>query len=249
MTMRMRSENGWRPRHWGFPLFVLWTCLLLSCSESRLSGTSSDVDNPELVLAIHAGEQSALPDITLSGFQADQNPLKDKNAWFSLRLRGDSKGVLPAVLLEQSSLAEIDSGAGAEANFNLVFLSETRGAIVNGLSFDPVKRIFRLDAKEEVPLDTLSVTLVPRVDVSGTVDSTGRGEQQISLFVPGTPFHASVAGDSFTFEGLPQGVHPLLWQGDSGQVREVVDSLDTQATLQVLRLDNDGPGDEFLEGK
>jgi hypothetical protein len=123
--------------------------------------------------------------------------------------------------------AALMDGADSLIRFNLVFRSGTAsGAVATGLSYDPVAKVFRLDSA--VAGDAVRLTPRPLLRFaarirSGAIPGPGR------VFLPGTPFQATLVDSDFALQGLPEGRFGMRLLGDQGYVYAVRETLDTRA--------------------
>jgi hypothetical protein len=243
MTRRLRP----------FLIALAAACLMPGCE-----GTSSGVDNPglaELTVNFRDGEGSPMR-VTgdLDVFSADQNPALDPAPLATIRVRSTSftnltgedfarihaaskraatraaKRAVPAgPAAKRSAAAESASAGSAEPmEFNLVFRGDARiGFLASGLLFDPEAQAFlggegrltRLDARPK-PL----VRYRSRIVLAAVHGDIGR------VFIPGTPFQATLTDSGFVFEGLPEGAFELRLVDGGGRIYAVKETLDTRAS-------------------
>ncbi len=113
-------------------------------------------------------------------------------------------------------------------HFNLVFRSGSgSGAVATGLSYDPGRKVFDLNSVGAAwsvrlipkPLQRFSARLHREV-VHGNL---GR------VFLPGTPFQATLVDSDFVLQNLPQGRFGMRMLGGGGYVYAVRETLDTKA--------------------
>lgn len=215
---------------------------LLSCSDNQVAGTSSGVDNPALTVGFKdAKGNAARVSGDLDVFAADQNPavdaeplatIKVKNSALTLVTGDDFKRAQSAASKRAAGTAGGDAPA-ERTRFNLIFRTQDgKGGIALGLAYDSAARAFsRSDSSVQ------SVTFVPKslIRYVARIAKEPVHGADCRVFVPGSPFLATVADSQFVLEGLPQGKLPLDLIGSDGHIYPVPDSLNTADSGKLYR--------------
>lgn len=223
-------------------------CALVSaCGDGRVAGTSSGVDNPSLTVGFRDTDGSAMR-VTgdLDVYGRDQNPAVDAEPLVTLKVRNSSftnltgedfarlgasaskRGAAPAKTSAARAAGGMDGGSGSMA-FNLILKTQDRtGSFVLGLEYDSAAgRFSRLEGEALTRLDVQPKPLI-RYEAKVVRDSVhGDGGR---IFVPGSPFLATLVDSVFVLEDFPEGTFPIRLLSADGKVYSIPDSLDTRRT-------------------
>lgn len=220
---------------WGIALCAL--AFMAACSDNRVAGTSSGVDNPSLTVSFASSGVAARVTGDLSVYAADQNPavdpeplatIKVKNSAFTLITGDDFRRAEQAAAKRgaaKRAAASGISGAGDRTEFNLVLTTQDKnGGIELGLAYDSAARTFtrRDSSVRSVALDPKPLIRYQARMAKDTVHGVG-----CRVYVPGTPYLATLVDSQFVLADLPQGVMPLRLIGADGKIYPVSDSLNT----------------------
>lgn len=221
-----------------------WTAFLgalalfaASCSDNQVAGTSSGVDNPALTVSFASSGAAARVTGDLSVYAADQNPAVDskplvtinvKNSAFTL-ISGDDfrrarqEGAKRAAA--KSAAVVGATGAGDRTVFNLVLTTDDKnGGIEFGLVYDSAARVF---TRRDSSVKSVALETKPLVRYQARVAKEPVHGDNCRIYVPGTPYLATLVDSQFVFVDLPQGVLPLRLIGADGGIYPVPDSLNT----------------------
>jgi hypothetical protein len=139
----------------------------------------------------------------------------------------NSRASLPLFKRASAQSAAGRSGYTDIPDFNVYVIDEDgQSGLLVGLlagvhSDAETGRFFAADGDK----DTLIIDLGTEREYAGAVDTATEAGKTLAIFVPGTPFYAQVEGDSFRFQGVPEGKMPLRCVSPDGIVREMEDSL------------------------
>ncbi len=194
---------------------------LFGCGDNRVAGTSSGVDNPQLTLAFHDSTGLALRvtgDLNL--YSQDQNPAVDPEPLWTLKLKASDSTNLTSNDIERISTSD------SVLHFNLQLKTENQTGILNfGLTYNSKTKVF--SQLRGGALSRLEMKPKPLVHYQAHVSGPTSKDQLSRMYIPGTPFQATLVDSVFFFEDLPPGVFPLrLLEGD-GQIFPVAESLNT----------------------
>jgi hypothetical protein len=234
----------------------LTALLIAACGDTQVAGTSSGVDNPSLTVGFRDASGSSVQ-VTgdLDVYSLDQNPAVDPEPLVTVKIRnasftsissedfarlGRTAAKQAAGLLAKTSA---DSGRSAweafgPANpvvmFNLVLKTQDRtGSLASGFKYDSAAKTFsRLGGGALTRVEVQPKPLIryqARVARESVHGGTGR------MFVPGTPFLATLIDSTFTIEDMPQGMFPLRFLAGDGNVYPFRDSLDTRDSVRIYR--------------
>ena len=231
--------------HHPYLLAALAAIALAGCGDNRLAGTSSGVDNPQLTVAFRDGDGTALR-VTgdLNIYAQDQNPAVDPQPLWTIKLKSTSltnlsaediarinaSGAAKVAVAKVSAVSNIvvaDSAADSSLSFNLQLKTEEgTGLLTFGLTYNPeTKKFTNVDGSKLSRLDMQPkplvrfVAQVSKVAVDGLVNR---------IYIPGTPFQATLVDSGFVFEDLPEGKFPLRLLDGEGRIFTVAESLDTK---------------------
>jgi hypothetical protein len=234
---------------------ILAALLLAYCADNRLSdgGTSSGVDNPSLTVGFLDASGKAL---RVSGdldiYTADQNPavdpeplvtLKIKNSAFTNLTGNDFERLLsPAAskrasesLSKASAVGPLAAADSAVTLFNIILRTKDRtGSLALGFKYDSTAKTFTrtVDGAALQRFDLLPKPLVryaARIAREAVHGTDGR------VFVPGSPFQATLVDSQFILEDMPEGLFPLRLLAADGKVYAVADSLNTLDSTLIYR--------------
>jgi hypothetical protein len=259
----VKGVHGARPS-WGRSSVIaaLAALLLAYCADNRVAdgGSSSGVDNPSLTVGFVNDSGAAL---LLSGdlevYAADQNPaldpkplltLKIQNSGYTkltgsdftrLQISSKSGSVPPLSKLSASSSAGATSatkrtGADSAATlFNLVLKTQDRtGSLVIGFKYDSVAKVFSLIDNGK-SLSRFDLRPKPLVRYSAHIMREPVHGQTGRVFVPGTPFLATVVDSVFVLEDLPEGKFPLRLLSGNGNIYPMPIPLDSKDSTLIFR--------------
>jgi hypothetical protein len=202
-------------------ILLLGLALLhIACFETKapddvVTGTSTTSGNPtEIQLGFvdgsieHAGnvEIYASSQIPVPGFQPD--PL------LRFQVKGDKEYRLLASDFSSitDSLWPKSSREGDSIfRFNLVVMSDSKGAILHGLGYRPASASFAIPDSMKTPGDTEGAVMVwvdlkKRVGYKGFINPLKLNWDKLHfLFIPGTGYYAKSDSGNFDFSGLPEG--------------------------------------------
>lgn len=233
---------------------------ILGCASDKVAGTSSGVDNPALTVSFRDGDNSA-DRITgdLDVYSADQNPavdpeplvtIKIKNTSFTNLTGDDFKRAAAAASLARSALSKGAAIPSAVTAFNLVLKTQdNHGGFILGLRYDSIAKAFTRSGDSVIK--SLAVTPKPLARYAARIARDAVHGNAGRIFVPGSPFLATLVDSVFTIENLPEGKFPLRLIAGDGNVYPIGDSLDTRdstliyhpGTVPVGRIDTAQPND------
>ncbi|MDB5049140.1 MAG: hypothetical protein JWO30_2211 [Fibrobacteres bacterium] len=238
-----------------FPLSAsgfLLALLFAACGDTQVAGTSSGVDNPALTVGFRDAGGAALR-VTgdLNVYSVDQNPAVDPQPLVTIKVRnssftnltGDDFARLQQGLSKQGAAslpktaargAAVGAGDSASTIFNIILTTQDRtGNLVIGIKYDSASREFsRVGGSVLTRVDVQPRPLV-RFEAKIARDSVHGDAGRI--FVPGTPYLATVVDSTFIIEDLPEGIFPIRLLAADGKVYPIGDSLNTQNDLRLFR--------------
>jgi hypothetical protein len=228
---------------------ILAALLLAFCADNRVAdgGSSSGVDNPSLTVGFVDASGTAL---RVSGdldiYAADQNPAVDpeplvtvkiKNSAFTNLTGNDFERLFATAASKRSaqSAPAAPSADSAITLFNIILKTQDRtGSLAFGFKYDSTAKAFtrtvdggaikRFDLRPK-PL----VRYTARVARQPVHGADGR------VFVPGTPFLATLVDSLFVLENMPEGLFPLQLLAADGKVYPMPDSLNTLDSTLIYR--------------
>lgn len=240
---------------WTRAMAALAGLLLASCGNDRLAGTSSGVDNPQLTVGFRDQAGNAMQ-VTgdLEVYSRDQNPALDPRPLWTIQVRntavanltGDDFRRIREAIATRIATGLSKSGAGSSkaiaetggsasvigadtvaTTFNLLIRTESRsGDMLMELRYDPVTRAFsRAGGPAVSNVDAHPVPLI-RYDARLARSDTAEPGR---VYVPGTPFVATLVDSAFAIGALPPGVFPMRMLTPDGYVYSIKDSLKTAA--------------------
>jgi hypothetical protein len=259
------AQGARPPRGLSSVIATLAALLLAYCADNRVAdgGSSSGVDNPSLTVGFVNDSGAALKvSGDLEVYAADQNPaldpkplltLKIQNSGYTklsgsdftrLQISSTSGSAPPLSKLSAAASAGGTSGTntakktGADSAatlFNLVLKTQDRtGSLVIGFRYDPVAKAFSL-VDNGKSLSRFDLRPKPLVRYSAHIlrepvhGATGR------VFVPGTPFLATVVDSVFVLEDLPEGKFPLRLLSGNGNIYPMPIALDSKDSTLIFR--------------
>jgi len=220
--------------------------LLSGCED----GTSSGVDNPRLTVSF---QDSAGLDMQVTGdlnvYGPDQNPTVSPQPLWTIKLNNASRINLTAddiARINRSAPAKyaaskVATGSGATRSqtaesptafaFNLQLRTEDRkGQFAFGLVYDFASKNFSKSADPAAPaapLTRLGMPPKPLVRYQAKLIRDSLTGTLNRVFIPGTPFQATLVDSAFAFEDLPEGAFSLRFLAADGHVFAVNETLDT----------------------
>jgi hypothetical protein len=120
------------------------------------------------------------------------------------------------------------AGSDSLIRFNLVLRSGSEsGAVATGLRYDPANRLFSLDSAGKDP----EVRMLPRplIRFAARIHREAASGDPGRIFLPGTPFQATLVDSGFALQNLPEGRFGMRLLGEHGYVYAVRETLDTRA--------------------
>ncbi len=199
------------------PLFPL---LLTGCNSSDVAGTSSGVDNPQIMVAFTSG--SGTPS-TISGslsiYQANQNPALDPNPILEKRVEQKA-----SINLSRSDfLSSADTGIVDTINV-LLINDDSTGGLLQKLIYNSSTRKFSSAGND---VSSVNLKLAALVNYSGTLDRPSGPGGLERIFIPGTPYQAVVVDSGFSLGKIPPGTFPARLITNQGVELPLPDSLHT----------------------
>ncbi|MEO7423794.1 MAG: hypothetical protein ABI036_01330 [Fibrobacteria bacterium] len=225
---------------------------LSACGDTQVAGTSSGVDNPSLTVSFSDLSGTAMR-VTgdLDVYSTNQNPAVDPEPLVTLKLKnsaftnltGDDFARLRQSVAKRGAKALPKHAAGGGSavsgadsiaiDFNLVFKSQDRtGNLVIGLKYDSSARKFSGQGNSALTRLDLQPKALVRYAAKIAVDSLG-DEHAGRVFVPGSPFLATLVEGSFIIEDMPEGLFPMRLIAPDGKVYAFGDSLDTKDSTRL----------------
>ncbi|MEO7426591.1 MAG: hypothetical protein ABI036_15485, partial [Fibrobacteria bacterium] len=101
------------------------------------------------------------------------------------------------------------------------------GAVATGLSYDPVSKTFSVDARN--PAAGVQLVPKPLIRFAARLHREAATGDLGRVFLPGTPFQATLVDSDFALQNLPEGRFGMRMLGGGGYVYAVLETLDTQA--------------------
>ncbi len=212
-----------------------------SCTDDKVAGTSSGVDNPALTVSFAAasgGAERITGDLDVYG--ADQNPALDPEPLATIRIKNSTSTRITGADFQRAREASAKRAAtkraatGAErTEFNLLLTThERKGAFVLSLAYDSAAGAF---IRSDTSIKAMTLKPLPLVRYAARVAKDTVHGVDCRVFVPGSPFLATLVDSQFVMGALPPGLLPLRLIGTDGRVYPVPDSLNTADTGKVYR--------------
>lgn len=209
-------------------------------------GTSSGVDNPgvaEMTVTFRSSDGAAARvsgDLDVYG--KDQNPAVHPEPLATVKVQGSSfttltgedferiysAGKIAAATKRSAAAAPgaTPSAVDSPVAFNVVFRSDAKtGTLSFGLVYHPKRKAFLRDGRALARLD-LSPKALQRYRAR-LARETLHGDLG-RVYIPGTPYQATLDDTGFVFEDLPEGVFPVRLLNAEGRIYPVRESLDTK---------------------
>ncbi|MBW8889138.1 MAG: hypothetical protein JF616_15395 [Fibrobacteres bacterium] len=209
-----------------------------SCSDNQVAGTSSGVDNPSLTVSFASSGTAARVTGDLNVYTADQNPaidpeplatIKIKNSAFTV-LTGDDFRRAQQTAAKRAAAGET-VGAEDRTLFNLVLTTQDKnGGIALNLVYDSAARAF---TRRDSSVKSVALETKPLIRYQARIAKEPVHGEDCRIYVPGTPYLATLVDSEFAFVDLPQGVLPLRLIGSDGKIYPVPDSLNTADSNRV----------------
>lgn len=216
---------------------------LIGCGSDKVAGTSSGVDNPALTVSFRDADNSAAR-ITgdLDVYSADQNPaldpeplvtIKIKNSSFT-NLTGDDFKRATAAASAAAALSKTSAADSSVTAFNLVLKTQDRnGGFILGLRYDSAAKAF--SRRDDSVVKSIYVTPKPLVRYEARIARQAVHGDAGRIFVPGSPFLATLVDSVFIIEDVPEGEFPLRLIAGDGKVYPIGDSLNTLDSARIYR--------------
>jgi len=236
-TLARRGAPAWAATLGALALFAA------SCSDNQVAGTSSGVDNPSLTVSFASSGTAARVTGDLNVYTADQNPaidpeplatIKVKNSAFTV-LTGDDFRRAQQMAAKRGAAKRAaaggSAGAGDRTIFNLVLTTQDKnGSIELGLVYDSAARAF---TRRDSSVKSVALETKPLIRYQARVAKEPVHGENCRIYVPGTPYLATLVDSQFVLVDLPQGVLPLRLIGADGAIYPVPDSLNTADSDRV----------------
>lgn len=218
--------------------------LIAACGLNQdvlANGGSSGVDNPELTLGFRDASGMAMRvtgDVNV--YSLDQNPAVNAQPLVTLQVRNNSFTNLKASDLTRAQatakrgatpLAKTSAAAGTIVNapstsFNIILKTQDlTGSFVLGLKYDSASRQYSFIGGDS--LKRVNVQPKPLVNYKAKIARDSVHGDAGRIFIPGTPFLATVVDSTFIIENMPEGVFPIRLLAADGKVYPIKDSLNT----------------------
>lgn len=238
--------------------FLTWPAALHTGCEGGTTG----VDNPGLAeLPVEFRDQAgdmSLVQGTLEIYEKEHNPAVASEPLLRIAIpnltgirltRGDFDGIETAHVSKAAAANEKRSagpdGPDGLIRFNLVLRSASgSGAVATGLNYDPVRKVFSLDPGGSALVGaTPAVRMSPKplIRFAARIHREAVPGDPGRIFLPGTPFQATLVDSDFALQNLPEGRFGMRMLGGGGYVYAVRESLDTR-TSRTFTADPDPIG-------
>ncbi len=236
-----------QPIRLSLDILALSVSLLLGCS-----GNTTGVDNPglsELPVSFHdSNDELALVQGDLEIYGQEQNPaihpeplirIPVQNAIETKITANDFQHIETEIVrskLGSSNISDLFQSAyfnpayyssDSLLRFNVLFRdSSNSGDLVFGLIYDAIHKTFRF---ENGPRQTqLKIQLKSMVAYTAPLTRDESLGELGRVYIPGSPFQATVVDSQFTFPSLPIGQFPLRFLNGRGQIFAVREPMNTQ---------------------
>lgn len=214
--------------------------LLAACGDGRVAGGYDDVENPAIRVSLADAEGKPYGAAVLSLYARYQNPFNDSLPLVSLASSGESITLPDSTVrsafararargtrspspdtLEFNLIAEAPGGEAYEGGFALI-------RRISGWSFIRRSGAIVSYADANGVLVTSARLLAPVLGQRGQIGLKGLELGLKRIFVPGTPYVASLEADSaFTFTHIAAGSYELKAIAADDKVYTAADSLTT----------------------
>jgi hypothetical protein len=206
------------------------------------------VDNPSLTVSFAASGKAARVTGDLNVYTADQNPAIDPEPLATIKIKNSAFTVLTGDDFRRAQQAAAKRGAskrsiakravaggtvGTEDRtvFNLVLTTQDKnGSIELGLVYDSAARVF---TRRDSSLRSVALEAKPLIRYQARIAKEPVHGGDCRIYVPGTPYLATLVDSEFVFVDLPQGMLPLRLIGSDGEIYPVPDSLNTADSDRV----------------
>lgn len=212
------------------------------------TGGTTGVDNPGLTsLPVDFRDQAGGPALvqgSLEIYDRDHNPAVRSEPLLRLEVQNRSglqltaadfdrihaARALKAAAASQAHSADPAGPAGSDSliRFNLVFRSgSASGAVATGLSYDPVRKVFGLDPLG--PAAGVRMLPKPLIRFAARIHRDAGAGDPGRIFLPGTPFQATLIDSDFALQNLPEGRFGMRLLDGGGYIYAVRETLDTRS--------------------
>lgn len=201
-------------------LLGLYACT----SDNSVAGGSSEVDNPQVVVAFVNTTGSAVSTTgSLGVYLAGQSPALNPDPVVEIQLNGTDSIRLTASMLSAAGVAD------SIRSFNLYLRgNDSTGSFFQNISYDPVTKKFSRNDTGDIKRVSLTVSPLLRSEsvLKGVVaDSSGLNR----IIIPGSPFQAVVVDSVFVFEEIPSGVYTVHVLSPDGKEIPLPEQMDADA--------------------
>jgi len=250
---RLLHSPGFRARGRRSIAACLAAALLASPAvlHTGCDGGTTGVDNPGLAeLPVEFRDQAgdvSLAQGTLEIYDWVHNPAIDSEPLLRvevpnrtrIRLTGDAFDRIDSTRASDRVAANAKRSAGPAGSdrvirFNLVFRSASgSGAVATGLSYDPVLKVFSLAPGFSSPGGVAPVVKMlpePLIRFAARIHREPSAGELGRVFLPGTPFQATLVDSDFALQNLPEGRFSMRLLGSEGYVYAVRETLDTRTS-------------------
>lgn len=196
-------------------------------------GTSSGVDNPNLTINFQneAGGPLLLRG-TLSVFEGGQNSAVDPDPISRIKVDSASfanlsGATLNALVLEAQAKHSAAAGSTSPVAFNISLVTEDgMGFLFMELAYDPAAKSFSRQGSSGIRRIDLRPRPLAKFQAKVVLDPLN-APQLARIYIPGSPFLATLVDSAFVFEKLPEGRFPMQVLVEN-RVYAVQESLDTK---------------------
>lgn len=224
------------------PAALALGALLTACGEGRLSGGYDDVENPAILVALSDASGKVPSAGALRLYARYQNPLLDSLPLLEVAGNGDSLVVEDSAVRAAFARAQslgIPSPGKDTLEFNLIAAAEGGESFLGGYAL--IKRtegwgfIRRVGNEVDYPdakgvLARTHRLAPPVMGQTGSVGAKGVELGLKSVFIPGSPYGALLAGDgTFGMARIARGRFELKSVSSDEKVYTAADSLEAGA--------------------
>ncbi len=219
-----RSAFVWRSAL-AVALFVAALLGVNACtSDSAVAGGSSEVDNPQVLVAFVSPTGTAVTTTgSLGVYLTGQSPALDPDPVVEIKLNGTDSIRLTASMLSDAGVAD------SVRSFNLYLRGDdSTGCFFQSISYNPLTKKFSHNDSGEVTRVALTVSPLLRSEsvLKGSVsDSTGLTR----IIITGSPFQAVIVDSVFVFEEIPSGVYTVHLLTPDGKEIPLPEPMDADA--------------------
>jgi hypothetical protein len=225
-------ESGLRPAA-SLQILLLHFAFFISIFLAGCLGGSDGVENPKLTFNGQSDDGSAVTGLRVAIYAKNQDPVRVPEL-MRLDVSGHKASFSP------EDIAFILHAADTVFDFNVVLISGERETFSSGyrLRVSGKRMGFSRVGPDAKPLDggygSVVETMVLRKAVQGFSGKVGKVGAALGLdyvFVPGSPYHATVTDSAFTVARMAPGIFDLVGADqDSSKFFRSVDSLNTADT-------------------